>query len=453
MDNISPDQVEVLPPAFIDLNPNQLPIEMDSLCMNCHKQGTTRMLLTKIPFFREVMISRFECPHCGYSDNAIQFAGEFPSKGVRFVLHVTSPEDLNRRIIKSGTGVIRIPQINLEIPGKTQADSINTIEGVLDRCYEGVKESVQTPEVVEFLDNLEQCKKGLVQFDFVLDDPSGNSFIENPTAPKIDPSLEVSFYHRTPEMNEEIGLLNVPKTDEFNVENIDVKSIDHFRSVFSTDQPVSTFPTSCPVCSTDGESRSCTLSIPYFKEIVIMAFSCENCGYHNGEVMVGGSMSLKGKKITLKCDSSSDLDRELLKSEMSAVNIPEINLRLIPGTLGGKFTTVEGLIRDIHGQLSKENPFMKGDSALEENSGQFQITLKALMEYAEGQSPFTLEIDDPLANSFIQPLSDNDPKLIIEEYERSIEQNEELGINDMIVDDFNGQEELKKRLEQEEKNE
>ena len=36
-------------------------MEMESLCPECHENGTTRMMLTKIPFFREVIISSFEC--------------------------------------------------------------------------------------------------------------------------------------------------------------------------------------------------------------------------------------------------------------------------------------------------------------------------------------------------------------------------------------------------------
>lgn len=40
--------------------------EVESLCMNCHKNGVTRMLLTRIPYFREVIIMSFECPHCGF---------------------------------------------------------------------------------------------------------------------------------------------------------------------------------------------------------------------------------------------------------------------------------------------------------------------------------------------------------------------------------------------------
>ena len=46
--------------------------EVESLCMNCHKNGVTRMLLTRIPYFREVIIMSFECPHCGFKNSEIQ---------------------------------------------------------------------------------------------------------------------------------------------------------------------------------------------------------------------------------------------------------------------------------------------------------------------------------------------------------------------------------------------
>lgn len=72
---------------------------IESLCMNCEEQvrcvlfrkpktlvltyisrnqiwkGTTRLLLTSIPFFREVVVMSFHCPHCGFSNNEIQSAG------------------------------------------------------------------------------------------------------------------------------------------------------------------------------------------------------------------------------------------------------------------------------------------------------------------------------------------------------------------------------------------
>lgn len=52
--------------------------------------------------------------------------------------------------------------------------------------------------------------------------------------------------------------------------------------------------------------------------------------------------------------------------------------------------------------------------------------------------PFTIILDDPLANSYIQNLyaPDDDPNMLTEIYDRSFDQNEELGLNDMKVDDY-----------------
>lgn len=49
-----------------------------SLCMRCGGEGTTRMLTTKIPFFREVIISSFECDDCHWKNNEVRFASQAP---------------------------------------------------------------------------------------------------------------------------------------------------------------------------------------------------------------------------------------------------------------------------------------------------------------------------------------------------------------------------------------
>lgn len=43
-----------------------------SLCMACGGDGTTRMLTTKIPFFREVILSSFECDDCHWRNNEVR---------------------------------------------------------------------------------------------------------------------------------------------------------------------------------------------------------------------------------------------------------------------------------------------------------------------------------------------------------------------------------------------
>ena len=54
----------------------------------------------------------------------------------------------------------------------------------------------------------------------------------------------------------------------------------------------------------------------------------------------------------------------------------------------------------------------------------------------QGERPFTLILDDPLANSYIQNLyaPDSDPNIEIVMYERTHQQNEDLGLNDMKVE-------------------
>lgn len=50
------------------------------------------------------------------------------------------------------------------------------------------------------------------------------------------------------------------------------------------------------------------------------------------------------------------------QSETASLEIPEIQLELHTGTLGGKFTTIEGLLQSVRDQLKELHPFSMGDS-------------------------------------------------------------------------------------------
>ena len=85
-------------PVFRDLQADDADpeiTEISSLCFNCGEdvnfcildnvysrkiyifllQGMTRLLLTKIPFYREIILMSFECEHCGFKNNEVQTAG------------------------------------------------------------------------------------------------------------------------------------------------------------------------------------------------------------------------------------------------------------------------------------------------------------------------------------------------------------------------------------------
>ena len=69
-------------------------LENHELTVIFYFQGTTRLFLTKIPFFREVVISSFFCDHCGDKNAELQPAGRIQDKGVRYDVRVTSAKVL-----------------------------------------------------------------------------------------------------------------------------------------------------------------------------------------------------------------------------------------------------------------------------------------------------------------------------------------------------------------------
>ena len=133
------------------------------------------------------------------------------------------------------------------------------------------------------------------------------------------------------------------------------------------------------------------------------------------------------------------------QSETAGLQIPEIDLVLTHGTLGGRFTTIEGILDQVYEELSERLFHDSGDPQARQK---FETFLKNLKAVKNAEKPFTLILDDPLANSYLQNLyaPDPDPNMVIENYERSWEQNEELGLNDMKVEGY--QEEEAKTKEQ-----
>ena len=96
-----------------------------------------------------------------------------------------------------------------------------------------------------------------------------------------------------------------------------------------------------------------------------MAFTCNHCGYKDSEVKTAGEVSEKGKKITLRVESTDDFNRDVFKSDTSEIFITELGFSLNPGTLGSFYSTIEGLLDKIYENLCEKNPFV-GDSTLDE---------------------------------------------------------------------------------------
>lgn len=141
------------------------------------------------------------------------------------------------------------------------------------------------------------------------------------------------------------------------------------------------------------------------------------------------------------------------------------------GTLGGRFTTIDGLLTQLKSEF-ESTPFLHGDSTDNSQKGHVERVFKGIDKVhfvvfsffviyylfydvvmiltnnflhhlliwiqALAGEPFTIIIDDPLANSYIQNFyaPDDDPNLTIVDYDRTFDQNEELGLNDMKTENY-----------------
>lgn len=431
----------------------------------------------------------FSCEECGFKNSEIQSAGEIQQRGSRYTFKVENEKDLARQVVKTDYSVFRIEEIDLEIPaGRGQ---LTNIEGLLslvkaDLFQHQDARAQQMPEIAakvgEVIQALDDMLNG-TRFPFTVsaDDISGNSFIEPAPA---DPAgkWKRSDYDRNAQQNGVLGLgddvpdpsaaqhshddgTKAPETNirpEYQAQNLVGATSENEaapRTVSTTnvddedihEGEVYSFPASCPGCTRPCATNMKMVNIPFFKQVVLMSTVCEHCGYRSNEVKTGGEVPEKGRKITLKVENSDDLARDVLKSESAALSCPELGLRVEPGTLGGRFTTIEGLLtqfrKDLRAQAfgledgDDEAEIAKvGDSVVTESKRTWDEFFAALTEAIEGRTKFTMVIEDPLASSYVQSFTapDPDPQIEVEDYERTEEEEEDLGLRDIQVEGYEG---------------
>jgi zinc finger protein len=140
-----------------------------------------------------------------------------------------------------------------------------------------------------------------------------------------------------------------------------------------------------------------------------------------------------------------DLSRDILKSESCALSSPELNLSVTPGTMGGRFTTVEGLLTQVRDDLRSQifdvgrgADSQAGDSLPAEEKKSWDDFFEGLNKAIKADMEYTLVLEDPLAASYVQSLCvpAPDPQITTEDYERTEEENEDLGLNDMKVEGY-----------------
>lgn len=406
----------------------------------------TRLFLTSIPYFREIIVMSFECDKCGFKNNEVQAATSVQPKGAYYELRLTTQADFSRQVIKSDTATVKFIEMDVEVPpGRGQ---LTNVEGLLTTLVDDLElgqdarkdldEEVYR-KVQAIIDKGRDMLAGKsFPFRVCVDDPAGNSFI----APDLKDGVgkwEKHEFERTPEQNAALGLA---ATDGAGDAAAAQPSLPDDGDIVANE--VYSFPASCPGCMHSCTTHMKMVDIPHFKQVVLMSTVCGDCGYRSNDVKTGGEIPERGERITLKVSGETDLARDILKSETCALECPELSLSVNPGTLGGRFTTVEGLFTQIRDDLKAQifqgdEEGKGGDSLTPEEKNTWTKFFDSLDAAIRGEKEFTVVLRDPMASSYVQSLVDPpavDEKITRESYERTEEEEEDLGLKDIKVEGY-----------------
>jgi zinc finger protein len=180
---------------------------MESGESDCFICNTGKLILSsssfEVPHFGEVCISTYVCNSCGYrSTDVIPLRSRPPC---RYKCTINGDSSLSIRVIRSHTGIVRIPELGIRIdPGVAANGFITNVEGILNRV-EGIidhvlRDSYKAIEVGEMAeenmarisrcrslkDIIASCRCGGNPLTLVIEDPSGNSAIYGD-----DPSISI----------------------------------------------------------------------------------------------------------------------------------------------------------------------------------------------------------------------------------------------------------------------
>ena len=160
--------------------------KVDAPCPQCLKDDALTMLAmsSEIPYFGEHTQITVICESCGWKHtDFIPSDGEKPGYSS---LVVDNSEKCSARVIRSSSGTIRIPELQLEVsPGGSSSGFVSNVEGVIKRFEDAVgsilRGNADDEKIVqaslELLESLRKMKSGSSHFLIELLDPRGRSQI------------------------------------------------------------------------------------------------------------------------------------------------------------------------------------------------------------------------------------------------------------------------------------
>ncbi len=140
--------------------------------------------------FGSVLFTVSTCQNCGYKHTDVTTLTAH--KPIVLSAKITSLEDLNVRVIKSGTATVSIPEFGATItPGPYSEGYISNVEGVLMKVEDALIFMLSSAtgrsllKGERMLSRIRNARERKPNFTFILKDPFGNSALVSSKAGKI----------------------------------------------------------------------------------------------------------------------------------------------------------------------------------------------------------------------------------------------------------------------------
>ena len=152
----------------------------------------------------------------------------------------------------------------------------------------------------------------------------------------------------------------------------------------------------CPVCGKRGFSiYQIVEDIPYFGEVLETFAHCKFCGYKTYDILLLGKQRYP-KKQKVIISSEKDLSKRIVKSKYCSIKIPEINLKISPGS------NSEAYISNVEGLLNRTIESLKSIASVKpEKENDIKKEIKKLEKAKSGNFKITILLDDPTGQSSI----------------------------------------------------
>lgn len=176
----------------MDLNNFEDNVSMSD-CPVCGSKNTLRVTskTDNIPYFGDIFETSVLCEQCGYqSSDSISLEQNDP---VKYILKIDETK-MNTRVAKSQTATITIPELGLKVePGAKSQGYVSNVEGILNRFEDAVLRAIKLESdnsevqdnALNLIELITQLKMGELSANLILEDPWGNSLIDDDDAKKV----------------------------------------------------------------------------------------------------------------------------------------------------------------------------------------------------------------------------------------------------------------------------